>query len=286
MRASTNSNEHGSAQHVAIVVPVSNRTDLTPDEQISLRHLTHYLGRYDRFLVAPEGLALSIPGFGVEYFDPKYFGSGRAHARMMLSRNFYRRFRKYTYILIYHLDALVFSDELLAWCDKGYDYIGAPWLRSPDTPQAGFARVGNGGLSLRRVESFLRVFDSRTYAIEPQRYDAQWRERFGQSSAIVRVLNSPRKMLKRIRRLNNVNHQLDRYSFNEDHFWSDEAARYYPNLKIAPVEEGLRFAFECAPRYCYEQNGNQLPFGCHAWNKHDPAFWAPFLLEQAPNTHS
>ena len=31
-------------------------------------------------------------------------------------------------MLIYQLDAYVFKDELLNWANKGYDYIGAPWL--------------------------------------------------------------------------------------------------------------------------------------------------------------
>jgi hypothetical protein len=264
---------------VAIVVPVSNRSDLTAEEQVSLRHLVHYLGRYDRFLVAPKGLQIDLPGFGIEYFDPRYFGSGRAHAKMMLSRHFYARFREYRYILIYHLDALVFSDDLATWCEAGYDYIGAPWLRSPDAPHDGFTGVGNGGFSLRKVESFLRVFDSPVLAEDPQRYQLHWQQHFGSRPMFVQALNSPRKYLKRMHLFNNIRHAIARYSFNEDHFWADEAAKYYPNLKIAPVETALRFAFECAPRYCFAQNGEQLPFGCHARNKHDPDFWQPYLLE-------
>jgi hypothetical protein len=26
---------------------------------------------------------------------------------------------------------LFFKDELQEWCDKGYDYIGAPWIATP-----------------------------------------------------------------------------------------------------------------------------------------------------------
>jgi small ligand-binding sensory domain FIST len=28
------------------------------------------------------------------------------------------------------MDCLVFSDQLLAWCNRGYDYVGAPWFKS------------------------------------------------------------------------------------------------------------------------------------------------------------
>lgn len=44
----------------------------------------------------------------------------------MLEADFYRRFGKYKYMLIYQLDAFVFSDKLLDFCEMGYDYIGAP----------------------------------------------------------------------------------------------------------------------------------------------------------------
>ena len=42
----------------------------------------------------------------------------------MVSPLFYLNFKKYRYLLIYQLDALVFRDELLEWCSKEIDYIG------------------------------------------------------------------------------------------------------------------------------------------------------------------
>ena len=41
---------------VAIVVALSNRAYLTPEEEISLKHLRHFLGRYDKYLVMPKSL--------------------------------------------------------------------------------------------------------------------------------------------------------------------------------------------------------------------------------------
>ena len=67
---------------------------------------------------------------------------------------------------------------------------------------------------------------------------------------------------------------------HDDHFWSDEAVKYYPEFKVASVELGLRFAFEVAPRACFEQNNYTLPFGCHAWPRYDRDFWEPYLLKQ------
>jgi hypothetical protein len=47
---------------VAVVVPAYNRAQFTPDEEISFRHLDHYLGRYDKFLVVPRSLEIERPG--------------------------------------------------------------------------------------------------------------------------------------------------------------------------------------------------------------------------------
>jgi len=69
-------------------------------------------------------------------------------------------------------------------------------------------------------------------------------------------------------------------SRNNDVFWSDRAVRFLPEFKVASFEEGLRFAFEAAPRTCFEMNGRKMPFGCHAWARYDRSFWEPFLLPQ------
>ena len=78
---------------VAVVVPLSNREELTPDEAISLRHLVHFLGKYDKFLVVPQNLKVNYPGFGIQRFPHKFFGSAAAHMQLMLSRKFYQTFR-------------------------------------------------------------------------------------------------------------------------------------------------------------------------------------------------
>ncbi len=59
---------------VAIVVP-TNKSALTSDEQISLAHLRHFLGGYDKYLVLPKSVELHLPDFQIKNFDDKYFGS-------------------------------------------------------------------------------------------------------------------------------------------------------------------------------------------------------------------
>lgn len=264
-------------KRVAIVVPLTDRPGLTPDERISLRHLMHFLGHYPKYLIAPDGMDARIPGFEVKRFDRRYFGSPQAHKRLVLSRKFFTAFEEYEYLLTYHLDALVFSDQLQEWCDAGFDYIGAPWLESMDDPTQGFSQVGNSGFSLRSVPAALRVMDSRRYKVHPDEY---WERNHAAKPWHQRLMNRPRKWAKYLVPLNGARGHMTDYRDNDDKFWAKWARHYDPDFRIASIETALRFSFECAPRYCYERNGRQLPFGCHAWARYDRAFWEPFLLTE------
>jgi len=264
---------------VAVVVPLSNRRELTPDEEISFRHLVYFLGKYDKYLVVPNRLRFDYPGFGKKRFPDRFFGTVAAHTKLLLSAGFYNAFSEYKYILIYHPDALVFSDELLQWCDTDLDYIGPPFIQSDDSPWVKGERVGNGGFSLRKVESFLKVIYSGRYAVDPKDY---WTDFCVSKPKYIQYLNTPRKYVKRLGIFNNARWEIARWHLvdwhHEDHFWSDRATQYYPGFKIPSVETGLRFGFEAAPRKAFELNNRRFPFGCHAWPRYDRKFWEPYLL--------
>ena len=241
---------------VAIVTPLHNQT-LTLDEKISFKHLFHYLGEYDKYLVVPDNLDVEqitseYKDFLIKKFNYKYFLSRKANGRLMRSKEFYKSFDNYEYILMYQPDCLVFSDKLDYWCSQGYDYIGAPWYKTkiPEVLR-GEGLVGNGGFSLRRVESFLKVLDV-----------------YQGSSNIVK-----RRLVGYFNK-NNLNYQR-----NEDLFWSFKAKKYYPSFKIAPDQIAVSFAFETSLKYCFEKNNQSLPFGCHAWSKYNRQFWEPYLLK-------
>ncbi len=257
-------------------MPVQYRSELTPEEEISFRHLVHFLGRYDKYLIAPKSSKVDYPGFSIKRFNDRYFGSAAAYSKLMLSPKFYEIFREYKYILIYHLDSLVFSDRLLEWCETDLDYIGPPWLQSQDSSWVKVPRVGNGGFCLRKIESILKVTYSPRYAVEPAKY---WKDFFASSPKHIQFLNLPRKYLKQLKIFNGARWQMSQWQNNEDFFWADEATKYYPEFKIASVETALRFAFEVAPRLCFELNNRELPFGCHAWHRYDREFWEPYLLK-------
>ncbi|WAC01876.1 DUF5672 family protein [Lacinutrix neustonica] len=108
-----------------------------------------------------------------EVFPKHYFETVYGYNSLMLSDAFYERFLNFKYLLIYQLDAFVFKNELLQWCEKDYDYIGAPWIASPDTllkkmlsifnskrkreRQKIFFKVGNGGFSLRNIAKCYQI---------------------------------------------------------------------------------------------------------------------------------
>lgn len=251
---------------VAVVIPFY-RDILLEYEEIALAQCHKVLAGYPIIAIKPESLVLpdavtKYDFFTVESFEDKYFEGIKGYNELMLSDVFYGRFLAYEYILIYQLDAFVFKDELEYWCRRGYDYIGAPWLRNkiyshlpasrvlyyfqarfnvtkngvPSKMQF-YNKVGNGGFSLRRVKKFYEL-----------------------------SISLHTKVLAYLSR--------DEHEFNEDSFWSIEVNRKKKNLKIPSYKTGLRFSIESYPRRAMQINHNRLPFGCHAWDIHKD-FWRP-----------
>jgi len=266
---------------VAVVIPLSTRRNLTPDEEVSLQQARHFLQRYDKYMVAPRDLLIDFPDFEIKRFPKRFFGSAAAHARLVTSAKFYEAFADYRYIFMYHLDSLVLSDQLEQWCQTDLDYIGPPWIHCPDSPWVKHERVGNSGFALMKVASFLRVLYSTRPMMDPDQY---WHKYYAHKPKLVQYVNLPKKYLKRLPIFNSSRWHMYRWlqgRTEADIFWSEEAIHYYRDFKIADVETGLRFAFEVSPRVCFQRNHQQLPFGCHAWARYDRGFWEPHLLKNS-----
>jgi len=273
-------------KQVAIMVPLPS-PKLSADDEISMRHLRKHLGGYDKVLLVPQGMRVDMDGFSVLELDRKHFGSAANHNRMLYRTDFWENFADYEYVLMYHLDALVFSDQLQEWCDRGLDYIGAPFIQCADAPWVRVERVGNGGFALYRVSSVLKVLWNR-YADDPSRWyqDHCWRQ-----------IEFQRKLLRPVRAavpawlkgkatapLRSQLQKMDHTEVNErgnDLFWSDHAKKHLPEFRVASLEDGLAFSFEMEPRRCLERTGGKMPFGCHAFGRYDRAFWEKHLLKEA-----
>jgi hypothetical protein len=260
---------------VAIVIP-THKSRLNTDDLISLRHLRRHLSKYDRFFVIPDDVdEKNFKQKNTRYikFPKHFFSSWRGYNELLLQEDFYKKFEDYEYILIYQLDVLVFSDQLLYWVKKGYDYIAAPWFRpvigslthKKGCPSSG----GNGGFSLRKVSSALKVLKNvNSKATRSSKKDKTRKLWFIQA------------LLKRKTHGVWLNAPADNYPFAEDGFWSLEAPKYTEGYKVAEFDEALKFAFERYPQRCFKLNGNNLPFGVHAWKKYDVKFWKPYILKK------
>jgi hypothetical protein len=263
---------------VAVVTPVYLPA-LQRHERVSLRHLRDYLAGYDCYQLSPASLDVKLEGFKLRPFPDEDFKSIHSYSRLMLSRRFYEAFADYDYILIYQLDCVVFRDELDWWCGQGFDYIGAPLFKVKDQPESGFSGACNGGLSLRKVKSFLAVLESKRYMSE---HVSLLSDLCHQPFVEVRPLPWFKRLKKRaevaraVRR--GVQAYTAEYTLNEDQFWSGRAGYFDSAFRVAPPETALQFAFETAPAWCYERNRRNLPFGAHAWAKYDQGFWRRYLL--------
>ncbi len=249
------------AAQPVVVVLVAYRSSLTPLEQIAVDRCFNVLGRHPMVVVAPDGVALPSPldRLPVERFSPSCFSGVSAYNSLMLSPDFYRRFLSYRYLLLHQLDVFVFRDELLDWCSRGYDYIGAPWI-GEEWPGREETRqglpfwirsrlfrflprlrhdVGNGGFSLRKVQSMYRA--------------VSW--------------------LRRTKRAWGGR--------NEDGFFSIAVPEcwWWAGYRVPTAEEAMRFSVETQPSACLAKMEGRVPFACHGWDKHEPAFWHPLLAE-------
>lgn len=254
---------------IVVVIPVY-KSSLTDWEAVSLRQCVRVLHAYTLVLIKPASLDVDYlladyPMLGVEEFPDACFSSLNAYNKLVLDANFYRRFSTYTYLLIYQLDAYVFKDELLDWAAKGYDYIGAPWLpvqrgtrKWKITLKRYFHRlfhhslelrrwkyiefeVGNGGLSLRKIDKMIQVTHHYRNIIADLLVDGQ---PFYPEDVLLFVEIRNRKF----------------------------------RLSTPSYKEAMRFSLELGADWAYECMNRQLPFGCHAWvHKDNYPFWSAFI---------
>lgn len=260
----------GGLSRAAVLVPLY-KDSMTGSEDFSFRNTLAVLERHDVYVVCPmrlrpyvDRLMKKHSTLRAEYFSDKDFSGIAGYNRLLKSNLFYKRFNKHEYVLIVQTDALVFSDDLTAWCDKGYSYIGAPLFEGFDHPviPLAFMGVGNGGFSLRKVQDFIRVLSY------PRRLPN-----------LMSVESNVFKFIK--------HHYIFAYSFphflqpriNEDLFWGLLVPPRCEFFTVAAPECALSFSFDTAPEYLFELNQKKLPFGCHAWEKYNPEFWRKTLYE-------
>lgn len=205
-----------------------------------------------------------------EYFDEEYFKDVVSYNRLLLSNEFYQRFKSYEYMVIFQTDAFIIKDSLDVFIDKGYTYIGAPWLVA-DVPEKVGLSVGNGGFSLRHIPSFIQALSSDL--IIPDFFwklyhpANNWKRRLFKLFVYL-----PAQFLSKIQGRSFYFEKAKYNWMNEDIVWS-QFIQDHKVFTLSSLEDALMFSFETMPRECYRLNKNKLPFGCHAFEKYDPQFW-------------
>lgn len=255
-----------------VVIPIHTESP-SELELISFQQCFKILGGHAIRIISPRGLNLTkynavIPFFEVIFIDPIWQSSIEKYNKLKLSQFFYKLFDDYQFLLTYELDAFVFKDELLFWCDKGYDYIGSPWFKGYDNPTDKFLGVGNSGFSLRNIKSMQKAI-SKVYIHEAAYHP------FGTKNKVVFKLST---LFNYLKIYFGENHTIQQSVHrNEDGFISQVIAKNIKGFKIATIGEAIPFGFEVKPKYLYQINKYSLPMGCHAWWRYDFEFWKPFI---------
>jgi len=223
---------------VAIVIPVY-REFLSETEQVSLRQLDKVLREYPKVFLMPNSLKgnflKSENNYKILRVSDQWLASRDDYSWMMMNADFYEFFSDYQYILIYQLDAFVFFDQVQYFCSLGYDYIGAPW-RYPSEVDGDKYYVGNGGFSLRKIETTIRLLRFTEKLNADHLFSSRWRA-------------------------------------CEDRFFTYCAAKKYLDFKIAPVKIAAAFSMEGNPKKYFNLNHRQVPMGCHRWFVEDKSFY-------------
>jgi hypothetical protein len=254
---------------VRIVIPIY-KTDFDNSEKVSLHRSLTVLKDHPFSIICPDNLDVGSVeqmftgiNYDIRRFAPDFFMGIKGYNKLMLSEIFYNSFSDCKYILICQTDVFVFSDQLLLWCEKDYDYIGAPWMASPQhslknffygveklfrrkkKSQHHFFKVGNGGFSLRKVDTMRIIVTSLKEQIDFCLY-----------------------------------HKDEKKYYQEDVFISIYAPLHIPGIKIPQYTEAVAFSMDRRPHLAYKLNKYQLPFACHGFNKSSVReFWKPIISE-------
>lgn len=230
-------------EKVVIVVPIYKEF-FDEFEMISICQLFKVLGRYPICFVMPFGLECKSldqykDAYSVIHFDNDFFLSKESYSELCMSMQFYEAFSDYEYMLIYQTDAFCFSDRLLDFCNKGYDYIGAPAPRVMWGNDGN--RVGNGGFSLRKISAIRKILQKKEEIWEHIIQECDEKERKDLSI--------------------------------EDFFFANCKRFCDLPFSVPDVSQAFDFSVEYNIDGIYVEIEKHLPFGCHRWTTYKYPVW-------------
>ena len=228
------------------IIPIYKKK-LSPLEEYSLKYSLKFIDNKNSVFICPFDLDKAyyfknFPEVLFHEYNNCFFESIRDYNRLMLSKDFYSNYLSFDYILILQTDAIILKNELDKWINLNYDYIGAPW-----------------------PEKFKLLLS----------YDAFNKKNYMVEASVGNGGFSLRSVKGVIRLIDEFPEAIDFFKetgSSEDLFFATYGlgSKYFntPNEIIASL-----FSLELQPQKYFELNGNQLPFGGHAWWKYDINFW-------------
>ena len=261
----------------SIIIPIYKQFPLEL-EVVSFRQCCKMLADYQITIITFKKLEISAYikildeykiNYKIECFSQKYFKGIDGYNALMLSDKFYRRFLDYEYILIYQLDAYVFSPNLSFWLEQNYDYIGSPWFNEKrHTLELEWSGCFCGGFCLKRTKTFYRLCFSKEIKINKYLSELSL-IKMHNIFLIKMLLSIPIIFLTIVVKLLNIERS------HEDVIWSIKMKQ---NGKVPSFGSALDFSFNEYPEYAFELNNKKFPFGCHAWDSYNSyKFWEKYI---------
>ena len=255
-------------KQVTVIIPI-HLEEPSELEKVSLSQTLAMLHKFPITFQAKEGLNTKwyedfCKGKAEIHFERFKWSGFQQYTELVMSREFYARFRDYEYMLICHLDAFVFRDELDQWCQAGYDYIGSviyntAWEHLPSRfgKLMGLSKpeyYSNGGFGLRKIETFYNMSSIFPNKIKFYLWYKTVRKKF----------------------------------FQDDIFLSQLYPKLASQFKVPPRAIAQKFGaayenWEEKDLPFVKDDGSNLPFGIHGWFAYHPDFWKSSIRKYGYN---
>jgi SAM-dependent methyltransferase len=235
----------------AIAIPVY-KPNFTESERFNVETSLKNLKDFDVYIYGPQSLDTSYYtneiGIKKAIRFPDYcFKSIRDYSRLMLSTEFYEAFGGYSHVLICQPDAIALKPELPYWINQPYDYFGAPWPKGFEyNIRSEHIHMDEGVMSKTFV---------------------------GNGGFSLRNIKS---CIALFDEFPSVRQEWILHGHAEDLFFG-LVSTLSKNFRVPNMMVAACFSHETEPEYLYKLTGNQIPFGCHAYEKNSPEHWQKLL---------
>jgi Uncharacterised nucleotidyltransferase/Protein of unknown function (DUF5672) len=239
---------------IAIVLPIY-RPRLDGEVLANVDRAIALLQHGDWYLVAPMSLETSFYekryGKTIVRFPDAWQDSRHNYSRLLLTDEFYATFAQYEYMLVVQDDVYVLRDDLAYWQARRFDYIGAPW-------PTGLEHVLNmsrkPGIHGHLVTAYV---GNGGFSLRRIAACRQLLAEFAEEAAWFRM-----------------------HRWNEDVFFAS-FGQFSQQFTLPSLRVAAAFAWEARLPRMHALCEGQLPMAIHAYDKHDPDFFARTIRHAA-----